>query len=273
MRGRGFTLVEILVASVVMVFILVAVGGLLHNVVLMRATGTALAARSRLGAEILGMIRRDLDAMAFFPGRNSVYFTLSPGRDPTGNRRDTLCFDALVPYMSGNGVMVHRLARVTYTAEETYEGAAEKKLIRRVRFINAVYPVPLHGKREERGGEGLLPRRGEKSTAGKDDREEEEHEAVLARGVAFFRVDVPAEETREWREEEVLGRVPRAVRVSLGLRHGGEKGKEEEETRVLTFSSVFMPVLAPYVSNRYLPKKEAVPRRETHGRTARGGTL
>ncbi len=252
---RGFTLVEIMVSLAILALILVTISGLYSSSVRMRNTASELTVRARLGNALLEAVRKDLDHLAVYPGRRAAYFSLETDRDGSGNRRDRLSFDALVPFTTEEGNVVLRFGRITYTAEGQLD---EKKLTRTTVFINDEYDAEEKGKEAEEPAPDEKPK---KEDAKKDSEAAEELEdldlergeemTVLARNVVGFGIDIPSEKGGEWEEEDLKGRVPAAVRIALVL----EIDEDEENGEIVNqeFESIFMPIMAQHVANRYNP--------------------
>jgi prepilin-type N-terminal cleavage/methylation domain-containing protein len=262
-RQKGFTLVELMVGLVMIAILSGSVSMIIYtNAVEVREKTGHMMINGRTGILLVNLIRSDLSRMAFFPGSRTVYFAVQTERDGTGNRRDTLSFDALVPFTTEEVSTAMRFGRITYYAEEEF-GAAYKKLMRRTVFINNEYTVEEdetetgEEKTEEPDGEAAA------DDAGTDDEETMEEIEIdrgedivcIARRIAWFRVDLLAgEEEVTWDELSISGQVPKALRISIGRVPGGPDTVSSEESGaedIETFESVFLPVLAGYVSNPY----------------------
>ena len=273
----GFTLIEILVTTVIILGIFVSIAGILQRSISMREKGSDMVAKARIGTALISLIRRDLNAMAFYPMKRSIYFSLASDRDGMGNRRDTLSFDALVPYITESGVTIYRFGRITYSVEEQFGNPDVKKLIRRTVFINNEYV--------DKGVEEIIEKEMDKITDIKsfrsamarmeadDEKSKKDAEAlkkekeifekaalehglqetVLSRRIASFSVDVLAEEGDDWREVNIENRVPSVLKVTISMSKSKEPSEEieSEEEQKTEFSSIIRPVIVRYVSNTY----------------------
>lgn len=264
---RGFTLVEILVAAVIILLIVTTVSGILRNSVSLRERGAEMTEKARIGTALIDIIRRDLNAMSFYPDKKSIYFSLVPESDSGDKRRDSMTFDALVSDITESGIVVRRFGRISYFVEEQFGMPEYKKLIRRTVFINDEYEEKDVAEIIEDEMKKQIDPADEPSEEDAEQEEEEQKvlekialekglkDTVLSRNITFFRIDVLSEEEGEWEEAELENKVPPALKVSVGMvpktAQDDEFAVEEHEEE---FSSVIRPVIAPYVSNPQIEK-------------------
>lgn len=271
----GFTLIEILVTTVIILGIFISIAGILQKSVRMREKASEMAEQTRIGTAIIDIIRRDLNSMAFYPQKKSIYFSITPDTGPDDNRRDALSFDALVPFITESGIMIWRFGRVTYSIEEQFGMPEYKKLIRKTVYINNEYSnedvkdiikKELDEKKsaEGSGEEEAQNEEAEKEETGNREQEIMEDiafergltEAVLSRRVVFFSIDVMSEDYPSgWEGKEINNRVPGTIKVSIGLADHEERNDGSQLTKKeMAFNTVLRPVIARYVSNAYTDK-------------------
>jgi len=270
MKRKGFTLVEILVTTVIILGIFISIAGILQRSVRMREKGSEMTEKTRIGTALIDIMRRDLNAMAFYPRKTSIYFSITPDRGPTitsdsmSSRRDTLSFDTLVPFVTESGIMIWRFGRVTYSIEEQFGMPEYKRLVRKTVLINDEYSSEDV---EEIVKKELDEKKSDEGSS-KEEAEQEEQEimedialdqglteAVLSRRVSFFSIDVMSEDQTGWKEKEVKNRVPAVIKVSIGFAGSAEQDDGfENEKNEMTFTTVLRPVIARYVSNPYSEK-------------------
>lgn len=262
-REEAFTLIELLISLTIVTIIILSIGGIYSDSVKMRSSASEYTLNARVGNAILEVMRKDINFMAFYPERDTIFFSIKTDRDGMGSRQDAISFDCLVPFKTENGITAYRFGRVSYYTEEQLGVSEYKKLIRKTVYINDEYKdieeTEEEEKRKEEKEAGKLEANDENKDKEKKPVKVEEIKidrdeviTILSRGITSFSIDVPSREQMEWEEEDVKGQVPKGIKVTVGITE--ERSIYEEDSgqrREVEFSTIFLPVMARYVANPY----------------------